>query len=370
MPHDIPQRPPLQTRLGEAPHPSGPGRGDGYSQDMRGFVMELQSAGESSNPIFEQLRALASKFPSKRSGFRWKAQEKTLGHTLPCRRTGNKRAEVFHDHNLLLLALYRITYPKSTAAEVNAFLYKANYGSLDFRFYSASQITIAEQRIGLTRKRGSTTAYQAYLPINKQKRWMFWNLPFPYGIADIPREELIDLDECGIELSSADRKIGKAYVGKRCQQSGLYSKTDKLNLLLAISGDHENPMRWRDIWTGEGTTGNRMADFIRKIIKDLAALDTPSCRFCFIMDNLRSHHNQQMAAIIIGAGHRLVFRAPYYPVDGPIEYVFNTIQGILRIRNDRITDGPTLQHEIDVAIASIPSFAPYFINCGFWRTNK
>jgi len=71
-----------------------------------------------------------------------------------------------------------------------------------------------------------------------------------------------------------------------------------------------------------------------------------------------------MAALIWAAGHRLVFRAPYYPIDGPIEYVFNTIQGVLRIRMDVITDGPSL---INVAIAAVPSFEPYFVNCGFWR---
>ena len=108
---------------------------------------------------------------------------------------------------------------------------------------------------------------------------MLWNLPYPYGIVDIPREDLIDLDEYGLELSTADHKIGKAYLGVRYKQSGLYSKTEKLNLLLPISGDDDNPMRWRDIWTGEGTTGLRMADFIRRIIKDLAALGTPDRRF-------------------------------------------------------------------------------------------
>ena len=149
------------------------------------------------------------------------------------------------------------------------------------------------------------------------------------------------------------------------KQSGLYSKSDKLNLLLAISGDDDNPMRWRGIWTGEGTTGNRMIEFVCRIIIDIDSLDEPDRRFCLIMDNLRSHHNQQMSAIIIAAGHRIVFRVPYYPVDGPIKYVFNTIQGVLRIRNHLISDAPTLQKEIDHAIAFIPSFAPYFINCSF-----
>ena len=74
-----------------------------------------------------------------------------------------------------------------------------------------------------------------------------------------------------------------------------------------------------------------------------------------------------MAALIWAAGHRLVFRAPYYPIDGPIEYVFNTIQGVLRIRMDVITDGPSLINELNVAIAAVPSFEPYFVNCEFWR---
>ena len=74
-----------------------------------------------------------------------------------------------------------------------------------------------------------------------------------------------------------------------------------------------------------------------------------------------------MAAIIFAAGHRLAFRAPYYPVDGPIEYVFNTIQGVLRIRMDLIVDGPSLIAELNQAITGIPSFEPYFVNCGFIR---
>ena len=133
MPHEIPQRPPLQTRSDKAPHPSGPGRGDGYSQDMREMATILQQAKKSIGSNFENLCALQL-FLSVWTVRIWKSQKNTLWRVRPCRRTGNNRAEVFHDHNLLLLALFRITYPKSTAAEVNAFLYKANYGSLDFRF--------------------------------------------------------------------------------------------------------------------------------------------------------------------------------------------------------------------------------------------
>lgn len=74
-----------------------------------------------------------------------------------------------------------------------------------------------------------------------------------------------------------------------------------------------------------------------------------------------------MVNIILAAGHRIVFRAPYYPVDGPIEYVFNTVQCLLRINNHRISDGQSLTNEVVASIASIQTFVPYFTNCGFWR---
>jgi hypothetical protein len=63
------------------------------------------------------------------------------------------------------------------------------------------------------------TAYQALLPINRQKRWMFWNLPYAYGIADILQQDLIGLDECGVKVQSGDCLWGKAWVGTRVSQA-------------------------------------------------------------------------------------------------------------------------------------------------------
>ena len=86
-----------------------------------------------------------------------------------------------------------------------------------------------------------------------------------------------------------------------------------------------------------------------------------------MMDNLNSHHNRAVAALINEAGHRLVFRAPYYPVDGPIEYIFNTLQCILRVNVHHEMNGASLVNEVGNAITSMDDFAPYFVNCGFWR---
>ena len=361
MPHT--QRPGLQTRVDTIAHPSG-GRGEAYSQDMREFVMAVRLQGRSNDPIFQQLRA-QRKYPCVATEARWANLVRTIGHYRPCRRTGNARAKILRDHDLVFLALYRLVFPKASIPQCNAFLYRSNYGNLNFRFYSASQISEAESRLGLTRKRGSTTAYQALLPINVLKRDNYWYLPYPMGIANVRRRDMIDLDECGIFVQTADRKIGKAYIGLRVKQGGPYEKGEKWNLLMGISGD-PNGERWRKVWLEGGTTNDKMIEFIREIL-DTIGPGTPQRRRCFTMDNLTSHHNRQIAAMIHAAGHRLVFRAPYYAVDGPIEYVFNTLQVYLRINMHKINCGPSLLNELGNAIVSILSFAPYFLHCGFWR---
>ena len=75
-----------------------------------------------------------------------------------------------------------------------------------------------------------------------------------------------------------------------------------------------------------------------------------------------------MISLIIAAAHQIVFRAPYYPVDGPKEYVFNTLQCSLRIHNNSIHCGPLLVNAINVSIGNITTFISYFAHCGYWRT--
>ena len=149
-----------------------------------------------------------------------------FNHFRPCQ-SGNKLPSRLRDKDLILLSLYRILFPKALIPEVNAFLYRSNYGDFNFRFYCHSQISLAETRIGLTRKRASTTAYQAFLPVNLRKRWIFWNLPYPLGIADVQQRFMIDLDECGVFVESVNRKDGKSFRSVRVNEPGPYSKSEK-----------------------------------------------------------------------------------------------------------------------------------------------
>ena len=66
-------------------------------------------------------------------------------------------------------------------------------------------------------------------------------------------------------------------------------------------------------------------------------------------------------------GHRMFFWAPYYSIDGPIEFVFNTIQGFLRCNLHKIKTSVNLLDEMGNAIQSIVDLQPYFHHFGYWR---
>lgn len=113
---------------------------------------------------------------------------------------------------------------------------------------------------------------------------MYWNLPYPYGIADIRVEDLVDLDECGLFVETAGKNIGKAFLGKRVRQEGNYQKSEKWTLLLAVAGSAAAE-RWRMMWNDGGTTGDKMVEFFQNIFNDIGQ-GTAVRRRCFIMDNL------------------------------------------------------------------------------------
>ena len=127
--------------------------------------------------------------------------------------------------------------------------------------------------------------------------------------------------------------------------------------------------RWYDTWEEGGTTVERFVDFIQQIIDDIGP-GTAERRFCFTMDNLAAHLNTMVFDLIIGNGHRMVRRAPYYPVDGPIEYVFNTLQNLLNVFMREIHDMDTLRHHTHRIITSMGNFQGYFRHVGFEYHNN
>ena len=131
----------------------------------------------------------------------------------------------------------------------------------------------------------------------------------------------------------------------RCDQAGVYGIGSKVTLLLAIAGDPVLTMRWWEMWRKGGTILDRVANFMQVVLDDLATNpQTARRRFVFTMDNLNVHKHPLIVNMISGAGHGLVFRAPYWPVDGAVEYVFNTIQTRLKSFVDQLTTVPDLEN--------------------------
>ena len=356
-------RPPTRVFKKAKVHPSEK-RGYAYSQDIRELAIENRQNGNDNDAGIVQLRG-AKKYPSTRTVNRWMTRNNMFGHVRPFRRTGNNRAKrEVRNRDLFLLALYRAALPKSTSAEVNAFLFEMRRGLVaNNRFYSSSQITRAEQSLNLTRKRSSTSAYQAHSLDNRILRDMFWNMRYPYGIANIPARDQIDLDEAGMDPNGINRHYGKSTEGERSSQAGMYGRSGNLTILLAISGDLQNPDRWMDLFDEGGTTLERFIAFIQRILNDLGP-GTPGNRKCFTMDNLNSHKNPHVTSMILNAGHRIIFRAPYHPVDGPIEYVFNTIQQILAIQMYKINNLEDLKRQLRIIVGAIAEFNSYFRHVG------
>ena len=251
-------------------------------------------------------------------------------------------------------------HPEGTIAEAHAFLSNMDPTVAPF---CPSEIVRAEHILDLRRKASSTTCERAYWQINQHKREMFWTWNYPFGRADVDTSDMIDMDECGLKIETSNPGFGKCVSWERCHFEGAYNRERKLNLMMAISANPVYDMEWHEHWPQEegGTNLFRMYTFIERIIDQLA-IDRPGCSFCFTMDNLNIHHNPVLLEMIANRGHRYLFRAPYWSVDGPMEYVFNTIHTLLLQHFCTIDDLIVLANRIDTVIAQMTNFRNYFLH--------
>ena len=194
---------------------------------------------------------------------------------------------------------------------------------------------------------------------------MYFTWGEPFGIAETPIHDIIDIDEAGMKLEHNNRRRGKSPTFLRCDDEGIYNRDKKTNLLLAIAGYEQYNNSWYEIWEGEGTTLFRFYEFIERIIHQLAQ-DHPQRSFCFTMDNLNVHHNPAILSLIVDSGHRYVFRAPYWSCDGAIEYVFNTIHMFLLYYYTDLQIMDDLESALESIIENdLGLFSHYFRHVGF-----
>lgn len=356
-------RPRLQTANPYKHHPSGRGRSEGYGTEFRQMAIAAHTAHGNNNAMIMGLQGQRL-WAHRTSIYRWRRRLLLLGHLRRYRRTGNRRATVLQGRQLLNLSVWRALWPRGNHHEANIWLHHAG-GRL--RFYQPSQISKAEDSLGLSLKRASVQARQSHLPINLQLRYQYWYLPCPFGISNIPRSRIIDLDEAALFVESSNRGRGKAHLVRRVRELGPYGHSEKLNILVAICGEDYVPgqqaRRWVETWTDGGTTNAKFLRFILRILVDIGP-GTPANFKVFTMDNLSSHRNVLVQQVIHAAGHVCIFRAPYYPVDSPIEHVFNTIQGALTAAMYSINLPEDVRRVFLATLRRINTFARYFGHVG------
>ena len=341
--------------------------GKAYPTEVRELVIKMILNGGIAAVKTHQVELLRHqhKFPSISTCRSWLRQYNALGHVRPYRRTGNRQSlREISGEALVHLAFYRTIRPWARIYEVKAYLTN-RLGPLVPPF-SDYQISWAEERLGLSRKKASQTAKLAYSTTNLLKRRCYWECAYPVGIADEQTSDMIDIDEARFKLESADRKYAKVAREFRANVRGKYKKGDPgTNLIMAVLGDANNVYSFHRMYSQGGTDLYRFYCFMRDLIHDLGQV-FPNRSFCYTMDNLNIHKHFIIRDLIAHASHRIVYRAPYWSCDGAIEYVFNTIHTELEMDDGVAMENvDDLENRINNIVGGLPGFRRYFLNVGF-----
>lgn len=123
--------------------------------------------------------------------------------------------------------------------------------------------------------------------------------------------------------------------------------------------------RWVEFEERPGTDLPFFYNFIRAILQSIGPWHPPKRKYTFTMDNLNVHKDPLILNLITAMGYGYVFRCPYRPQDGPIEYVFNAVETKLKSRQFRIYNDADMVREMDDIIRSFDTFVSYFEVAGF-----
>jgi hypothetical protein len=103
-----------------------------------------------------------------------------LGHCCAMLKTGNKEAERMVRGQLVAhIALLCVVNPSASIDEAREFLYNVD-PMLGVPFCPAAVVE-ADHLLGLRRKLSYTTCKRPFLPLNKHRRFVFWNQIYPLG---------------------------------------------------------------------------------------------------------------------------------------------------------------------------------------------
>jgi hypothetical protein len=143
---------------------------------------------------------------------------------------------------------------------------------------------------------------------------------------------LIDVDECGFELSKTNRGDGHGFIGLRLRKPGHYTRNTKITVIMGIeAGDPTLP---DNVYGSLHHPRRLFVEFVCSDIEETLHFPNDSHRY-FLWDNLAAHGAglvYQTVQVRANEACRfgIVKRPPYQPKFGPIEFIFCELSCRLR----------------------------------------
>lgn len=293
----------------------------------------------------------------------------------PKKKTGNKGSTSMLGEHLFFLALFKRIYPQATNPQCAVFI--ACYSD-DSRVFTNTEITQGLRKLNMTRKKASTTAYQAFTKRNLYLYDCFRNFTFPAGVKDVFRRRLCDADEMALTIGDAGLAYGHAVKGLRVRKSGNYGRgRQKITIIMiiepgdpalpsSVEGSIERPRIWYRVSTDKGTSTEAYKSFLDHHFLNQLRDDEPSR--VMMHDNLSSHKSECIYQTMQRAGHNVICRPPYRPDIAPIEWAFDQLACSIRKRWYLIHNETDLIKQIRLVIdkrIGMGGFDKLFQNCKY-----
>ena len=136
---------------------------------------------------------------------------------------------------------------------------------------------------------------------------------------------LVFLDESGVN-TNLTRRYGRAFGRERVADSVPLNKPKNTTILSSMRLDGSVSYT---VYSG-GTTGDKFIQYLKEtLIPTLKPFDI------VIMDNLRTHHIEEVRALLSGAGVMFMYLPAYSPDLNPIGMMWSKVKAILRKAKER-----------------------------------
>lgn len=155
---------------------------------------------------------------------------------------------------------------------------------------------------------------------DEEKRDLYWFYLFDLRIRP---EHLVFCDETAKKDIALRRKRGWGARGARVTRKAVFynKKCQSVLALYGISGFIDF-----DVTEGGYTSDSFLEAFEYMILPHMRPFPEPGS--VLVMDNCQIHHTHEAAikAMLDAVGAKLIFLAPYSPIDNPIELAFNVFK--------------------------------------------